>query len=592
MRLRAWPLAPLLAAALVACGGTPQKAASPGTAALPPINSLTPSVAFVGSASPSVTVATEASNNDGGLDVTINGNPAAADFSTGFPVIAIPTADLNQSGTLEVQLADARTGARSQPFPFYVLPAAQAGAAVRLLVSANLSGQPDDGANNSAPAISATGRYVAFQSLADDLVPGPASGYADIYVRDTCLGAPTPCTPSTIRASVATGGALANGHSYDPTISADGRYVAFDSNATNLAPGVPAASPTVHPVYLRDTCIGAPSGCAPSTILVSVTPAGSFATGDEPSLSATGRYLAMIGAPALAGSTIAGDIPAIVRDTCIGAVSPCLPGNLLASANGSGQLADYGGASYVRISPDGRYVVFSSSADNIDPSATDHMPHIYLRDTCIGAAAGCVPSTTLVDVGGDGQPANGHGDSNIDFPAVSAGGRYVAFSSAADVTNLGGAPNHGDLYLRDTCNGAPAGCTPATAVISVPFSGRFSNSGSDSASMTPDGRYIAFASLATNLVLDDPSQLNSSKDIFVRDTCNGAPAPCTPVTTWASVANWPNQPYQPSYSACSGPAISADGHYVAYLSDSGAYSLAIGVASNGSTQVYLATTGF
>jgi hypothetical protein len=126
------------------------------------------------------------------------------------------------------------------------------------LVSVGLSGNPADG-DNTSPSISADGRYVAFLSSARNLVDSDTNGVADVFVRDTCAGAPSGCTPSTKRVSVATDGTQANGTSTSATISATGRYVTFQSSATNLG------SPSAPGVFLRDTCAGAAPGCVPST---------------------------------------------------------------------------------------------------------------------------------------------------------------------------------------------------------------------------------------------------------------------------------------------------------------------------------------
>jgi hypothetical protein len=96
-----------------------------------------------------------------------------------------------------------------------------------------------------------------------NLVDSDTNGVADVFVRDTCAGAPSGCTPSTQRVSVATGGAQANGASTSATISTTGRYITFESTATNLA-----ASSSSPGIFLHDTCAGAASDCIPSTQLV------------------------------------------------------------------------------------------------------------------------------------------------------------------------------------------------------------------------------------------------------------------------------------------------------------------------------------
>jgi hypothetical protein len=128
------------------------------------------------------------------------------------------------------------------------------------LVSIGVSSNPADG-NSISPSISADGRYVAFLSSAMNLADSDTNGVVDVFVRDTCAGAPSGCTPSTQRVSVATDGTQANGASTSATISTTGRYITFESTATNLGSG---SSPTSR-MFLRDTCAGAAPGCTPST---------------------------------------------------------------------------------------------------------------------------------------------------------------------------------------------------------------------------------------------------------------------------------------------------------------------------------------
>ena len=128
------------------------------------------------------------------------------------------------------------------------------------LESIGVGSNPGDG-NSISPSISADGRYVAFISSATNLVAGDNNGAADVFVRDTCAGIASGCTPSTQRVSIATSGTQANGASTSAAINGSGRYVTFRSTATNLDP----ASSATTSIFLRDTCAGAASGCTPST---------------------------------------------------------------------------------------------------------------------------------------------------------------------------------------------------------------------------------------------------------------------------------------------------------------------------------------
>jgi Tol biopolymer transport system component len=118
------------------------------------------------------------------------------------------------------------------------------------------------------PSATADGRFVVFESDANNLVKGDSNGWSDIFLRDTCIGAASTCVPATTRLSIATDGSEANGASFSPAISPDGRFVEFNSVATNLTRldfGLSIAPAAATPLFFRDTCFGATSACMPAT---------------------------------------------------------------------------------------------------------------------------------------------------------------------------------------------------------------------------------------------------------------------------------------------------------------------------------------
>ena len=134
----------------------------------------------------------------------------------------------------------------------------------------SVSRSPATGAPPTAPAIlhrsaRTAGRYVAFASTATNLVPGDTNGVQDIFVRDTCATVPSGCTPATSRVSVATDGSQGSLFSSAPSISGDGRFVAFLSDSILVLGDINAVSDA----FIRDTCTGA-AGCTPSTMRVSM----------------------------------------------------------------------------------------------------------------------------------------------------------------------------------------------------------------------------------------------------------------------------------------------------------------------------------
>jgi len=211
---------------------------------------------------------------------------------------------------------------------------------------------------------------------------------------------------------------------------------------------------------------------------------------------------------------------------------------------------------------------------------------LFVRDTCTGGSASCISQLARVDIPNGGGSANNQLDYE-EIPSLSGDGRYIAYSSNA--TNLvqedvGG---FGNVYIRDTC-GAATACTVQNVLASVGNDGAIGNSGSHQQSMSSDGRFVAFTSIATNLVWGLPYVAGSWQDIYVRDTCTGAPAGCHPSTVRVAVTN---APYiqTPSNMGASWPIISADGHYVAFISSSSNLTFA---GSGGHQQVFLAQTGF
>jgi len=210
--------------------------------------------------------------------------------------------------------------------------------------------------------------------------------------------------------------------------------------------------------------------------------------------------------------------------------------------------ASAAGDSYMpEMSPDGRYVLFSSAANNLVltnsrglvPGNTLHALNVYLRDRLNG-------TTIMVSVNAQGD--GGNGDS---FPAgISTNGQYALFESLASDLVPGDSNNGNDIFIRDLVNGT-------TRLISVATNGASGNGNSRSAVMTPDGRFVAFASDARNLV---PGDTNNLSDIFYRDVQAGT-------TTWVSAGSRPNSITLPTFpSRSESPVISSDGRFVAFYS--------------------------
>jgi Tol biopolymer transport system component len=480
---------------------------------------------------------------------------------------AIQASDLASAGAAQIGVVNVSPGGgTSNTFSFTVtaVSAGAIGVIERSSIATDLT-QGDLGSEQVS--ISSDGRFVAFSSDATTLVPNDTNGFTDVFLRDTCVGAAAGCLPSVIRLSVATDGTQSDGISSQPAISANDRYVAFVSSADNLVPG---DTNQFDDVFVRDTCFGAPAGCVVSTTRVSLLSNGSqiLLENEEPAISADGRFVAF--ASGMTDFYYGANFNVFVRDTCAGAPAGCNPSTTLISALPNGQAGSIDSEIPV-ISSDGRFVAFES-ADQMVSADPDQAFEVFLRDTCVGAPAGCSPSTILVSQGDAGsQSANGAFASSI-----SGTGRFVIF----DTLNSGGGP--ASVFVRDTCTGAPAGCSASTTLVSSGTGGAVAAADSRGGSLSADGRFVAFESDASNLVSGDT---NKATDVFVRDTCVGAAAGCTPSTTLLSITREGVQGNGRSFS----PVISGDGQFVAFISS--ASNLAPG-DTNKSDDVFLSRTGF
>lgn len=345
-------------------------------------------------------------------------------------------------------------------------------------VSVNSYGEPGNAPNSwdGPPCISADGRYVVFQSYASNLAPA-GNEFGHIYRHDRVTG-------QTIRVSVSSAGSPGNDYSWTCCVSADGRFVAFTSWATNFAPG---DSLGTRDVFLRDCDTGL-------TTLVDVSLSGGPGNGQcygIPSISETGRFVAFssYATNLVAGGGIA-DQHAYVRDVQAGMT-------VRVSVSSDGLLANRD-CSHPTISADGRIVTFASNSTNLAPGNTFNRTNVYIHDRLTG-------QTIRASAGMSGTPANGE---SVE-PTVSGDGRFVAYwSQASDLvpSDLNLTP---DAFVYDRQTGQ-------TERVSVDSSGHevFNDSTTYRPSISENGRIVAFVSGATTLVRGDE---NGFRDVFVRD---------------------------------------------------------------------------
>ncbi len=346
-------------------------------------------------------------------------------------------------------------------------------------------------------AISADGRFVAFSSQASTLVDGDTNGIRDIFVRDRDFDGDgkfdEPGGVKTERVSVGLVGEQSNGNSWEVSISSDGRYVAFSSDASNLVTGDGNGARDVF-VYDRSGRITVRASVVDETVNTSGN-----AFSDQPFISGNGRYVAFRSAASNLG---VGDLANIhdifVRDLALNRT-------YLVSSDVSGVPGD-AHSSTPSISSDGSRVAFASQATNLLAIAdTNGFQDIFVKDLSVNKIA----RVSVQDVTGN------EADGESSTPWIAASGSYVAFASRATnlVTIIPDTNNFQDIFVTDLNVGLPF---PVSRISMNFFGIEALNGDSYSPSISADGKFIAFASQASNLDVFLPD-VNGSRDIFLHD---------------------------------------------------------------------------
>jgi hypothetical protein len=329
----------------------------------------------------------------------------------------------------------------------------------------------DDFSDRFAPALDATGRFVAFESSATNLVAGDTNETFDVFLRDRT-------NAITSRVSLAANGAQGDDFSISPALSADARHVAFVSNASNLVAG---DTNGFADAFVRDRRLG-------TTSRVSVATGGAQGNGnvfDQLAVSDDGRFVAFSSsATNLVPEGVAGSF---VRDRVRGTT-------VLVTVSSAGVPGNLGGSG-VGMAGGGRIVSFDSSSSNLVPGDTNGTSDVFVRDLGRG-------TTERVSVASNGAQANG----TSGFSALSADGRFVAFGS--DATNLvsGVTTSVTRAYVHDRL-------TRTTRLATRTFDGSVPDGATGQPALSADGRVLATQSLATNLI---PNDTNGVSDVFVQ----------------------------------------------------------------------------
>lgn len=324
------------------------------------------------------------------------------------------------------------------------------------LVSISADGTTAGNGKSYNPAISPDGRYVAFVSLATNLVSNVSlDGVTpQVFLADTCGGVTgTGCTASVFLISTPDGSTPGNAPSSNPSISEDGLYVSFTSTATNL--GATAPNPNgAYEVFETTTCANTTGACKPTTYLIS-TPDGvtpSDGASGQSSVSSTGRFVAFASTGTNLVTGVGPTQEIYVRDTCIaeGTVG-CTPSTTLISTL-DGTTPGNGLSEHPSISSTGQFTAFASYSSNF-AATTNGVENIFARNTCATITTTCTAALALSSyaAGTSGTPSNG---SSL-VPSISSDGTVVSFLSFS--SNLVARDNNGfeDIFLGTTTFSIP-----------------------------------------------------------------------------------------------------------------------------------------
>lgn len=437
------------------------------------------------------------------------------------------------------------------------------------LAAGNTEGNAEVGLER--PDISDDGRYVVFSSKATNMVPGLTDNNngSDVFLRDNK-------TRTTIMISVnpITGNA-GNGVSTQPSISGDGRWVAFTSTADDLSP---EDGDTVQDIFVRDL-----SSATPRILLVSraTGPNGNVPTASKgngnstnPRISKDGRYVAFdTSATNLSVNDGNSDKDVYRRD--IDDVGGLFPTLLISRNTGNpagsvGTKGTGGNSAFPSISRDGSRIAFSSNCQNLVPAGADGGPKgSAVGDVFVGIVLNPVTGgnrTIRVSTGALGviDP-----DGLSEAAAISGDGNWVVWRSAATNLNVADDGPTSDIFLRDISD-LSTYLTKPQMIVSVHSSGAQAGAGCDHPALTHDGGIIVWDSPSTNLVNGDA---NNVRDIFLRDR-NALTSSRISVATFGGELNAQSQ----------FPAITRDGTYVVFHSQA---TNAADDDSNGASDIYM-----
>ncbi len=534
---------------------------------------------LVGPTSVTAAVPATAVTASGSLAVTVANPGSSVSNAIGLTVAPLPVAALSIASISPTTL-----GAGSAAFTLSVVGTGFTATSKVVFNGGFLATTFVDSNHLTAAAPALTGAAASIQVV---VVDGTATTSALVFA---ITADPFPAVLSLSLGSTVVVGDRA---SSNPKVDGQGRFVAFQSAATNLVAG-DLSDGTYSSIYVRDTCVGASAACTPATRLVSINVAGTQCVlpaapigSVNPVISADGRFIAFgtdtcFTAPAIDARQIA------MRDTCITAAGPvagCTPSTTLISANDSGQPSTGVGRGSIpsaAMSRNGRYVAWSSTAvDLVAGVVNGGFLQLYLRDRCrtsAGAVAGCVARTILVS---GTATAAANWNASQQFVAVSDNGIVVFNTSASNlVANPGLQPGIGGAVFRADCSGGGSSCN-LTIVSIVPGTGD-SVSGllldSQLPSISADGRIIGFIAQGENstgaLVSPAPPNLPNpllalpGRQAMRLDTCTSAGVAvsgCAPTFSYQSVLDNGNLDIAVGPQINDASSLADDGRFIAFV---------------------------
>lgn len=339
-------------------------------------------------------------------------------------------------------------------------------------------------ANGSSlnPKLNNSGRYLVFDSTATDLVADDTNGYRDIFIVDRN-------SYSTALISLDKDGELANDDSLQPSITSDGRYVLYHSKATDLVDDFDSSASVIN-IFLYDRS-------SKTTTQITLDTDGNAPNGDSTngSISSDGKYIVFQSA---ASDLVAEDTNS-ATDIFLYKVSDKTITRISLDSDGNNADDD---SSYPCISSDGAYVAYQSLASDIFSGDTNEKSDVFLYDTS---------AKTTTRISNDAQGNNADGDSLR--PAISADGKKIVFDSDATDLVSGDTNNNRDVFLYSVADAT-------NTRISLDINKNNSDGHSISATISADGKLVAFMSDATDLVSGDDNNTatDGNYDLFLYDS--------------------------------------------------------------------------